>query len=316
VRYLKDELARVKRSKATTGGGNYTNFGFYGANNSSQQQQDNNDHRGSMSRLIRNSFSSMLQPAAAPGTATASMRGSSITNASQSKPSDVSSGQESSSRGVTNLPNGERMPTKRRTTNDIESGGDDSESQHNPIIRRSEAIPMPEGRGPLLQAAAFDRSLSYLTESPAQPLPPAGIRARYGGGGGGGTSQWRDRYVMQFSGWSSAQPDAGLPPAQRAPAAFSPITNREIGSLSHSPVPSSPGGLDSTLLRPSVNQIQNNRQQQQPSNPPSQVMLPAPVGPAAGTLSGDVSGDEYSASPSVDYNPMFTMDEEKKEGQR
>ncbi len=76
-----------------------------------------------------------------------------------------------------------------------------------------------------------------------------------------------------------------------------------------------PGGLDSSLLRRSMNQTQNNRQQQQPSNPPPQVMLPAPAGPT-GTLSGDVSGDEYSASPSVDYNPMFTMDEEKKEGQR
>lgn len=88
---------------------------------------------------------------------------------------------------------------------------------------------LPEGRTPLV--AAFDRSLSYLTESPAVSTQPFRPYQKYGGGGGGANNTWRDKYVMQFSGWNSANPDAGLPPSasrqqqQQQQMSFSPASS-------------------------------------------------------------------------------------------
>jgi hypothetical protein len=87
---------------------------------------------------------------------------------------------------------------------------------------------LPEGRTPLVKA--FDRSLSYLTESPSVASPLTSNYYKYGGG------QWRDRYVMKSTGWTSANPDAGLPPARLSTAAGG------GSNLGHSP-PSASGSL-------------------------------------------------------------------------
>jgi hypothetical protein len=88
---------------------------------------------------------------------------------------------------------------------------------------------LPEGRTPLVKA--FDRSLSYLTESPSVSSPLTSNFYKYGGG------QWRERYVMKSTGWNSANPDAGLPPARSTAGGGGSI-------LGHSP----PGSVSGSLL--------------------------------------------------------------------
>jgi serine/threonine protein kinase len=115
----------------------------------------------------------------------------------------------------------------------------------------------PEGRTPLVKA--FDRSLSYLTESPALDSPILqkhlqgfnntqlyGNHRNFASAVTDGTDRlpnntsnfshssafmpsrmafannWRDRYVMKFSGWNSSKPDTGLPPSLAPPPGSSP----------------------------------------------------------------------------------------------
>lgn len=87
-------------------------------------------------------------------------------------------------------------------------------------------------RAPLL--VAMDRSLSYLTESPAPPSNES-VLSLFGRKDADtslrknllspptspfpnkellGNRNWRDNYVMRFSGWSANNPDKGLPPAR------------------------------------------------------------------------------------------------------
>jgi hypothetical protein len=123
---------------------------------------------------------------------------------------------------------------------DIESKQQSMSGESNPAnpntTQRESFRNLPEGRTPLVQAV--DRSLSYLTESPAlsQPFRPY---QKYGGG------SWRDKYVMQFSGWNSSNPDAGLPPQSR--------------NLGQSPMSYGSPLTDPTYLR----QQQQQQQQQQ-----------------------------------------------------
>jgi serine/threonine protein kinase len=86
---------------------------------------------------------------------------------------------------------------------------------------------LPEGRTPLVRAV--DRSLSYLTESPATASPLTSNFAKYGRG------QWRDKYVLKMSGWNSANPDTGLPPSSRSGGAGGPGGNNNNNSTSNTP---------------------------------------------------------------------------------
>ena len=126
---------------------------------------------------------------------------------------------------------------------------------------------VPQGRTPLVKAT-FDRSLSYLTESPIpdspylaaqyeknQTLLPSQIySARNTEGNLSNISRpsmgnnWRDRYVMKFSGWSSAKPDAGLPPSLSVPnnsgavGGNSPLSPPTISAMHQHPYASMEGG--------------------------------------------------------------------------
>lgn len=58
----------------------------------------------------------------------------------------------------------------------------------------------------------------HLAESPASSSSPMGTLTEQQssfskGAGGAARGQWRDRYVMKFSGWNTNQPDIGLPPS-------------------------------------------------------------------------------------------------------
>lgn len=69
------------------------------------------------------------------------------------------------------------------------------------------------------------RPMTFSTDEPnpydMRPQDTPGARHGKGAGGGGGrgnsnpspASTWRDRYVMKFSGWKASSPDAGLPPS-------------------------------------------------------------------------------------------------------
>ncbi len=57
----------------------------------------------------------------------------------------------------------------------------------------------------------------HLAESPASSSPMGTLTEQQSsfskGAGGAARGQWRDRYVMKFSGWNTNQPDIGLPPS-------------------------------------------------------------------------------------------------------
>lgn len=116
----------------------------------------------------------------------------------------------------------------------------------------------PESRRTLVDAVISERSLSYLTESSAmfgngslmshswlqqQPqhtvaaaaavAPPTRKES---------TNQWRDKYVLKFSGWKNSNPDRGLPPSllssnQKQRSQQSPLrSGADVGSSSSSGV--------------------------------------------------------------------------------
>lgn len=122
-----------------------------------------------------------------------------------------------------------------------------SEASANPGMRPSENVPVkyPEGRSPLVSAVTSERSLSYLTESPSPFSQMAALsrqQNRVGGTAAGPApssavttpaptpatkninNRWRDRYVLQFSGWQSSNPDSGLPPSMTSPSGSNPAT--------------------------------------------------------------------------------------------
>lgn len=132
-----------------------------------------------------------------------------------------------------------------------------SELSGNLAARPSENVPVqyPQGRSPLVSAVTSERSLSYLTESPSPFSQMAALsrqQNRVGGAAAAPTptsavvtpapvpmptsatknlsNRWRDRYVLQFSGWKSSNPDDGLPPSMTSP----------VGSGSPTPLPGLP----------------------------------------------------------------------------
>jgi len=86
----------------------------------------------------------------------------------------------------------------------------------------------PESRRTLVDAVISERSLSYLTESSAmfgngslmshswlqqQPQHTVAAAAVAPPTRKESTNQWRDKYVLKFSGWKNSNPDRGLPPS-------------------------------------------------------------------------------------------------------
>ena len=113
--------------------------------------------------------------------------------------------------------------------------------------RASEAVKVPEGRTALVAAVTSERSLSYLTESPAPFSHMVAINRQSQRGPQMGmqtsgptvptsatknmNNRWRDRYVMNFSGWAPAKPDSGLPPSLTSPSTHAPATPGFGGGL-------------------------------------------------------------------------------------
>jgi serine/threonine protein kinase len=229
VRYLKDELGRVKRNKASGGGG--------GPNNPNNPSNNNNTSRLTMSSYFRASYGS--QPEGG---------GPSVHNSTEqptSRPSFLGGRMSLSDRNSTNRERDHR-PSDLELTEAVGGGsplpphnttgvGAGVAAVQNPLLTAHQNDPnnpnnylhnnsgsnerpsgisreslknLPEGRTPLVRAV--DRSLSYLTESPATASPLTSNFAKYGRG------QWRDKYVLKMSGWNSANPDTGLPPSSRS----------------------------------------------------------------------------------------------------
>ena len=294
VRYLKDELARVKRNKAMSlqqqaaagggGAGGYggmLGFGYgggsggngAGSGNGGQGGQGGNGqtNRSSlMSNYFRPSFSQVHQ--------NLSTRSSDVGltgSGNQGSGNNTGSGRGGSMSGTnsTGAPARRSSGTSSAMTNSVSSAvsstSANSETVTNPMITapstttpststaKPEATPngsfsssapvpirgsitegdLPEGRTPLVKA--FDRSLSYLTESPSlqSPIQQQNFQ-KYSA-----NQAWRDRYVMKFSGWNSSNPDSGLPPTRASVSSMTP----EI------PVPGARMRSSMTNLPPSIN---------------------------------------------------------------
>jgi hypothetical protein len=171
---------------------------------------------------------------------------------------------------------------------------------------------LPEGRSPLISAAQ-GQNLSMLSESPAAPMFMLGeqgtsgaggpVRPSTGGGGGSQSNSWRDRYVMKFSGYSPNNPDTGLPPnAGAAPQ-----------SASKSPMHAGAGTYPSTAAAPPA----------ATAAPAASQQPPAPPAPAASTLRVSASSSaSFSAAPDAaaskagtatdDQSGVFALDMEDK----
>lgn len=171
---------------------------------------------------------------------------------------------------------------------------------------------VPQGRTPLVKAT-FDRSLSYLTESPVpdspylpsqydknQTLLPSQIySARNTEGNLSNISRpsmgnnWRDRYVMKFSGWSTAKPDAGLPPSLSVP-------NNSGATGSNSPM--SPPTISAMHQHP-YSAMEGSPATRTPSQP-----IPTPSVPSA---SVDSASSLDMNSIRGEQEPVFKFDPEQ-----
>jgi serine/threonine protein kinase len=240
VRYLKDELARVKRSKAVNqssggSGGQFSNFPRPGSvsalirqsfsgNPPGGSNSTENQPRPSLSLLGRFSMSAQNRADSISHQSTTAVLGA-INNPLQSvvHVADLESGdlreEDVGMSPVASVNNTSMSYLEERRQTELaaektaaatvrgtnNTGLGTTNPSHRESVRN-----LPENRTPLV--AAVDRSLSYLTESPAissqhfRPYQKYGVPHQ---------NNWRDKYVMQFSGWNSANPDSGLPPQSR-----------------------------------------------------------------------------------------------------
>lgn len=137
-------------------------------------------------------------------------------------------------------------PVNNNSANTAAAGADNGASTNTVDVPNPLLTQAPEGRAPLI---AFERSFSYLTSKSPEgtsafeanhiensPMTeywmnrPSGQQVpsiqqqqqqtqqteRQSFAGASNTpasNQWRDRYVLKFSGWQASKPDAGLPPS-------------------------------------------------------------------------------------------------------
>lgn len=336
VRYLKDELARVKRSKAvvqsqSTGFSQFSNFPRPGSMSayirqsfSTGQGPDGqgpipDPNRPSISILSRFSMSANQNRDSVSHHSTAAVA-SAINNPLQSVVhggNDLESGDlKAEDVGLSPVASMNNNPmsyleerrqaemaaeraTVVRDAHNTGLGGSGNAAPPPAQQRRESFKNLPENRTPLV--AAVDRSLSYLTESPAmsQPFRP---HQKYGAPQ---HNTWRDKYVMQFSGWNSANPDAGLPPQSRPVAgaspsmSFSPATGPDMSRHARGAA----GGSPSRQMPPPNNYPRGFIPSAGPgSMPSSQAQSPSTASPIAlSTSQNDTSHDD---------NALFTMDDE------
>lgn len=235
VRYIKDELGRVKRNKgvgyqsaahkAVMGVAGYIRQSFTSNNNNNDYQEwnDNSPNGGintsTSPSIFRRSF----------------LSNSNRNNNNEDYNKTIQLSEVSSvSSSISSQPELSHYEDSIRNNNN----------------KSSEPVPMalPEGRQPLVKAV--DRSLSHLSESPSinSPLHP---NFQYNRPvqpiqSGHNSSNWRDKHVMRFRGWNQTNPDSGLPPSRTTPhptpipstfiqnnsnVAFSPESNNYLNSV-------------------------------------------------------------------------------------
>lgn len=299
VRYLKDELGRVKRNKTTANNPTATN-------------------RLTMSSYFRTSMSAPPVGASEPPSARSSMSRKSAMFAQTEEGNNGAfhhdDGRPSMSQSLGdptttshlaitnpmiiegknngNIPsnvnnNGASAPPPPLNTSDnADNLSRDPSEVGRPSMSRESLKNLPEGRTPLVRAV--DRSLSYLTESPSMSSPLTSNYYKYGGGA------WRDRYVMKFSGWNSANPDAGLPPSAR----------QQTGG--HTPPGTSP--LTSFVSEQSVASTASATRR--PSTATAAATISGTKTPSAVTQKAAVSGTPESEADlsNADEHAVFVMD--------
>lgn len=295
VRYLKDELARVKRQR-TWGANEGPGPGQLQYPDATQsvsaptftpQQlsdvapfdvQQNEDRRssGSQGSFITRSITAARQSFGQI------QRGTMGSNKDRDSEMGSVTGSEFTSSGKGNSPGKEGV-----------AGSAGSRSAPVPV-------PVYPERKPLVEAV--DRSLSYLSESPATAAnsalayqqqmyqPPPERHSRVPDSGSQTTSSdtqgesvqpsqqppratqqqgaWRDRYVMRFNGWKSTAPDARLPPSFSSPSRASNVssqTNTGTGAPPSLLMFPPPGGQQPRQQSSStISSTDNPLQQQQP----------------------------------------------------
>lgn len=232
VRYLKEELARVKRQRSASvsgpgpagwsGGGNngfagsvnnqsntllgfgafspqsLTEMGPYGGRS---QSVNSSNASGSVSSSLQNILPAWRTSSvtAGPGSQASSLERGSGMRASESDTARGDSDLEFASAIVTNPL---MIPRQSNLTANLHSTPqkvDRSKLALNP--------PVDVASTPV-SSSMVDPGAYAQSPGPAQPRSPAP-----GTGGGGKGNQWRDKYVMKFSGWKASAPDAGLPPS-------------------------------------------------------------------------------------------------------
>jgi serine/threonine protein kinase len=214
VRYIKDELARVKRQKVLTESSGHAN------GNSRFSAAFFRPSSSSSSQLL-----SGMQPNPTLGSnAVQGFPGaSSIKRNSLPTPAAIVDRSDHSSIASPLHP----PPTAAVGG---AAGGAVTSIQEGNIKSETEDMKLPEGRTPLVKAV--DRPLSFRIESP--PLDSTYLDKHYNSTGRLSLpNNWRDRYVMKFSGWNAAQPDTGLPPSLSLGGASSssPINSSQLSIM-------------------------------------------------------------------------------------
>lgn len=248
VRYLKDELARVKRQRSTftsTASNGRGSEGYsFGARTMSNAFSDNFTSRANSMTSAHITGTDLTKTSAhneSEGTGTPKPTRHSDT-VSKERPSS-----SSSSSSLLNFSWTSKQQLQRRSNSDASdrSTSTSSTSSSSAVWTSSgkltsDPIPLlPPSRGPLV--AAFNRGISFLAESPiVTPGTSSSYEEREAPGRAGSTSgsssagsagavqgagqgqssifpnrnnAWRDSYVLKFSGWRASAPDSGLPPS-------------------------------------------------------------------------------------------------------
>jgi len=246
VRYIKDELAHIKRqrmSSVSTAGSSSTFSPLHQLLLNSRRSVSSNTTSGESANAA-NTANAVTEKDESPAVESpedtpteAADDSSSISSESRLRqsitswagflspiPSRPSSTQSKATQNESSiLP--WRFPVSMKTENAQESGGDLESGENNTTSRATISYLPPTSTLPASPLAVpkkpSQENLDQLAESPwgRSEVPtetPEHVTDRASLGSAPSTGSrgvWRDKYVMRFSGWKSSDPDSGLPPS-------------------------------------------------------------------------------------------------------
>jgi serine/threonine protein kinase len=286
-KYLKDELARVRRQKYAQGGGGMS-FSYGGSSSMSGVRFTSSDGGGLSNRLLMNSTTSDASDLDSTARATNALRERRSSPVPVSNPIHAPEGRTplvAFERSFSYLAKSLETSSSLSTDSYGQSPGD------LPNIggggsNRANSNNSNNSNG----SAATTRMFGSISGRNVRPTgdQPQSVAAPSQKG-------WRDRYVLKFSGWQQSNPDAGLPPpvhpATHSASSSSSSAGPEMTSNSNV------GSNNKTVAMELRTHTSSNRNSSHDRNSPELEAIPE-----VARESGTTPGDSMSIRPSVTSN--------------